>query len=265
MRNFKGFFCVLVAYMCLLLVSCGGGKSSKNKVVTLSEPQITGDLSKYLEIVGNEFEIKEFEGRAYPGIKVTFKRTDAEFPYDVNMVYHTSVFVEDEKTQISLGAEFYDENGAPMHIISPINPGYFDGSPIDLIKLSPGSLGTYTFFIHNEDNEVENISDIKTFKITSIIDGKDRNLIKSISNVSKVNNEWDAALDEFEQYANNYLKLLKKANSGDMNALTEYATMLENAEKLESKLNDAKGELTPNQIKRLNKIAQKIMNAATSV
>lgn len=265
MRNLNGFLCVLMACMCLLLVSCGGGTSSKEKVITLSEPEIAGDLSKYLEIVGNEFEIKEFEGRAYPGIKVTFKRTDTEFPYNMDMVYHTSVFIEEEKTQVSLGAEFYDEKGAPIHIISPKSPGYFDGSLVDLIKLSPGSVGTYTFFIHDDDNDVENIADIKTFKITSIIDGKDRNLITSTSNGSKVNNEWEATLDEFEKYADNYLKLLKKAKSGDMNAVAEYATVLENAESLETKLNGAKGELTPAQAKRFNKIAQKIMNAATSM
>ena len=43
-----------------------------------------------------------------------------------------------------------------------------------------------------------------------------------------------------------------------MSALTEYASMLEKAEKLQSQLDNAKNDLTPAQLKRLNKITMKM-------
>lgn len=47
----------------------------------------------------------------------------------------------------------------------------------------------------------------------------------------KSGNNWDSVLDDYEEYFDQYVKLLKKAKNGDVSALTEYAKMLEKAQK----------------------------------
>ncbi len=72
---------------------------------------------------------------------------------------------------------------------------------------------------------------------------------------------WDSVLDEYEDYVNQYIKLYKKAMEGDMSAMSEYAGMLEKAQSLFSKLENAQGEMTAAQISRMNSIQMKMVNA----
>ena len=77
--------------------------------------------------------------------------------------------------------------------------------------------------------------------------------------------DWDAILDEYEEYMKKTMSIAKKVQSGDMNAAAEYASLMEKAESLSSKLEKANDELTPAQVKRLNKIATKYASDAASL
>lgn len=77
--------------------------------------------------------------------------------------------------------------------------------------------------------------------------------------------KWDELLDEYENYCNKTIEFAKKAKSGDMSAMTEYASLVESASKLQEELNDAKNDLTPAQAARLSKIASKFATAAASM
>ena len=79
---------------------------------------------------------------------------------------------------------------------------------------------------------------------------------------SKSSTNWDAVLNEYESYVNQYISLMKKAQKGDMSAMTEYAKMLEKAENLSDKLDDAEDEMTSAQLSRYMKITNKLANAA---
>ena len=81
----------------------------------------------------------------------------------------------------------------------------------------------------------------------------------------KSGNNWDSVLDDYEEYFDQYVKLLKKAKNGDVSALTEYAKMLEKAQSIGNKLERAKGDLTANQSARFLKIQQKLLNAASDL
>ena len=70
--------------------------------------------------------------------------------------------------------------------------------------------------------------------------------------------DWDAVLDEYESFIDQFLKLYKKAQAGDASALSEYASMLEKAESLGKKLENAEDELTPAQAKRMVELQQKL-------
>lgn len=82
----------------------------------------------------------------------------------------------------------------------------------------------------------------------------------------KVSTEkWDALLDEYEEYLDKTIAFSKKAKAGDMSAMTEYASLIESAQSLQKKLEDAKNELTPAQAARFAKIASKFASAAAAL
>ncbi len=79
--------------------------------------------------------------------------------------------------------------------------------------------------------------------------------------VSTASDNWDKLLDEYEKYVDQYIKTYKKAMSGDMAAMAEYAKLAEKAEKLTDKIDKAKGEMSNAQRKRYMKITQKMIDA----
>lgn len=79
--------------------------------------------------------------------------------------------------------------------------------------------------------------------------------------VSSSSSDWDSALDEYEEYVDEYIKFYKKAMDGDMSAMSEYASLLEKAQSMYDKLDGAQGEMTAEQLARLNKIQMKMVNA----
>ena len=79
---------------------------------------------------------------------------------------------------------------------------------------------------------------------------------------SKSSTNWDAVLNEYESYVNQYIALMKKVQKGDMSAMSEYPKMLEKAERLSDKLDDAEDEMTSTQLSRYMKITNKMANAA---
>lgn len=75
-------------------------------------------------------------------------------------------------------------------------------------------------------------------------------------------NDWDKAIDEYEGYIDQYVKVLKKSKSGDMTALAESAELMEQAESAEKRLEAAKDQgMTTEQIKRFMKLQSKIIDA----
>lgn len=80
----------------------------------------------------------------------------------------------------------------------------------------------------------------------------------STENNTVSSSDWDALLDEYEIYVNKLVDIYKKVQSGDMNAMTEYASLLESAENLNRKLENAKNDMNPAQVARLNKIVSKM-------
>ncbi len=87
----------------------------------------------------------------------------------------------------------------------------------------------------------------------------------SSSTSSSSSSDWDRVLDKFESYTDNYISLLKKAQAGDIDAMTEYIDMMEEAQELADELEDAQGDLTSAQLSRYMRIVNKMTNAAMSM
>lgn len=91
-------------------------------------------------------------------------------------------------------------------------------------------------------------------------DDDDDDLLSESSSAGSSTN-WDEVLNEYEKYVNSYVALYKKAMNGDMSAMNEYASMLENAQSLSRKLESAGSNLTAAQVARMNRINQKMLSA----
>lgn len=84
----------------------------------------------------------------------------------------------------------------------------------------------------------------------------------SKSSATSDSKKWDKILDEYEKYVDSYAKLIKKASSGDVSAMTESAKMLEHAQNLDEKFKDAKGDMSASQLKRYMEITTKMATSA---
>ncbi len=79
---------------------------------------------------------------------------------------------------------------------------------------------------------------------------------------SRGSTDFDEWLTEYENYVNKYISLLKKAKAGDMEAMSEYASMMESAQELSSKIGNVSSDLTASQVARYQRINNKLMKAA---
>lgn len=106
----------------------------------------------------------------------------------------------------------------------------------------------HTWFDEN-DNESSSYDD----------DEEDDSFSSSSSSGSE---DWDAILDAYDRYVTKYISYVNKAANGDMTAMAECASLMQEANDLAEKLQNAKGELSSAQIARYTKIMNKMANAA---
>ena len=85
--------------------------------------------------------------------------------------------------------------------------------------------------------------------------------ISSKDVIAPSSSQWDQVFDSYEKYIDQCAKLYKKAQAGDMSAMTEYASMLEKANDLSSKLDNAKSEMSADQMARFTKLQSKLISA----
>ncbi|MDR2972700.1 MAG: hypothetical protein LBU83_12375 [Bacteroidales bacterium] len=86
-----------------------------------------------------------------------------------------------------------------------------------------------------------------------------------VQTTTKSNTNWDTVLKDYETFIDKYIALMKKVQKGDTSALSESATMMENATELADELSRAYGELTPSQVSKLQKLQTKWVNAIANV
>lgn len=109
-----------------------------------------------------------------------------------------------------------------------------------------------------QPTETEYVDDTISTSTTDMTADNDEAIDNEESSSSE---DWDAILDEYENYCTKLASLSKKAMSGDMSAITEYTSMLESAQSLQEKLEKAESDMTAAQVARLNKIVNKMASA----
>lgn len=244
----------------LLLSACGGNSSQKETASTtlkLGQTNVKGDLSDYFEVVEKDYEIEN--NSMFNVINVELKRIGDDLPFDpdrANPFGVNGMGEYQEDFHVGFGIEILDEKENVVFMKQATGSG-FDGSYStddieNIIRLKNGETGIVRWSVDDKVMEKG-----KTFRITSALKRE-----KGASlNSNKSSSEWDNVLDSYEKYIDQYVKLYKKAQAGDMSAMTEYASMLEKANDLSSKLNGAKSNMSTAQIARFTKLQSKLISA----
>ena len=73
---------------------------------------------------------------------------------------------------------------------------------------------------------------------------------------------WDAVLDAYERCVDKYIALMKKAAAGDVSAVAEYTSLLEEVNEFGEKLGEANSDLSSAQLSRYMRVLNKVTEAA---
>lgn len=84
----------------------------------------------------------------------------------------------------------------------------------------------------------------------------------SMETASSNSEDWDALLDSYEKYVDKTISFMKKSKNGDMTAMKDYLSSLEEAQSLENKMKGAQGNMSAAQWSRYMKILGKLASAA---
>ncbi len=112
----------------------------------------------------------------------------------------------------------------------------------------------------NDDSEAEN--ELEQFS-TDTAEESATDIEYTAEDTSDSNSEdWDEILDSYEEYVDEYIKLMKQVSAGDMDAYSSLATYTEKLAEFGKKLDAASDDITAAQMARYNKISMKMATAA---
>ncbi len=264
----KSIYTIAISIFGVLTLSSCATKLQEVNVKPLST-EISGEIGKYIQIVDNTYKISRSSGKTMGGgynysISVNFKSitpTDQEF---------------DNLREMSL--RVLDMNGTPIEI-QEFEFDYFSESrKLENLLKTEGANDFLTFKGYAKKGTsiqkkgLPKPENIEGFTVTSLAKASIPRSSTSVTSTSSTgisspskssSKNWDKVLADYESYTDKYIQLLKKANSGDMSAMTEYVSMLEKAQALQESLEDADDEMTPAQLQKFMKIQQKLLNAAS--
>lgn len=292
MKNFSYLYTILM----VLLASCSSGVGPKEITPTSTE-FTSGELAKYIEVVDQPSKLTfaeqdGFIATQYIQLKVTlrmskdgFKNVDA---HDINFTGLLSVAIinlvdengidvqdlsikdedllklkklltgsEGDTEEIVFEGEYHNPDDAPEWFkqAKQFTP-YLTG---DVSVESSSEIGLID--VPTEVSDVEDVMEqVSTVMedVVEIMEDVEEGTNNSISSGSE---DWDSLLDTYESYVDKYISYMKKAANGDMSALSEYPTLMEKAQELSEKIENAKDDMSSSQLKRYMNITMKMTNA----
>lgn len=243
-------FSVLAVLITTICISCG----SKITEVTVKNKStdINGYLNGYLEVVDGSYKISMVENNLILNVKLKVVKQ----------------LEESELYEIS--AELLDESDMPLSGLGTFLASYMNFSDDidkinDALKEGTGEITVKLIYSVGEDNSKESEAlkiaseKAKSFSINS--------KIKDDVTISENNGDknWEKILTDYESYTNQCIKLLKKANSGDVSAMTEYLEVLQKAQDIQESFLEAEDDITTAQMERFIKIQKKLIDATSDM
>ena len=259
-----------------IISSCGSKKTddeSFNKSVQLKtyDKKIKGYLSDVFEVIDGSYKF-DYTSNQYTGdgkIQVKIKSISKGDINDYGLTDGNSG---------PLYLSVCDKNGAPISDFDNVESEYTADDLLKDMMKKVGEenwiafkVGTYggkklpddaaSFIITSK--KVEKPSQSESSSNSSSTSSDESSSVTSSSN----SEDFDKVLDDYENYVDEYITVLKKSKNGDASALSEYPALLEKAQSMQQSLSDAKGNngLSASQLGRMVKIEGKMLKAAAEM
>lgn len=292
MKNFSYLYTILM----VLLASCSSGVGPKEITPTSTE-FTSGELAKYIEVVDQPSKLTfaeqdGFIATQYIQLKVTlrmskdgFKNVDA---HDINFTGLLSVAIinlvdengidvqdlsikdedllklkklltgsEGDTEEIVFEGEYHNPDDAPEWFkqAKQFTP-YLTG---DVSVESSSEIGLID--AQTEVSDVEDVMEQVSTVMEDVVEIMEDVEEGTNNSISAGSEDWDSLLDTYESYVDKYISYMKKAANGDMSALSEYPALMEKAQELSEKIENAKDDMSSSQLKRYMEITMKMTNA----
>lgn len=270
----------MIALFAIILSSCGGG--SKEFTVKNNSVDFAGDLQGYLEVVDGNYTVSKPGYELILTIKLkAIKQLESAKEFDEIRLELTdesgmpisgmSTFTisksgwcttESENTKVDNALKSGSGEFAVQFVYDIYSTGGGSLSRTDALKIASKKAKGFSITNSKFKEEAVSSSESSSSSNSSTTDDEDDEEVVTKKSGST---NWDKVLADYESYTDKYIKLLKKANAGDMSAMTEYVEMLEKAQEFQESLENADDDLTPAQLQKFNKIQMKLVNAASGL
>lgn len=271
------------------ITSCGGAKDRK-KELDITNAQVEGDNKDIVSIVDGKYTLVgtikgEMGQQLYIQLKIRLNHPIKGDALHINF------------SNVNIGIEIIDKNDVallnyklPFQDITEFKKFLTEGKEGDVkdfnfaflminkeqyAKLMDDAVSVRLVGMSIEDNDYvdfKNGGKIKNNEETNIDnevteneDKADNDENEDLSEASTGDENFDEWLNEYEEYCNSYIALLKKASKGDMSAIAEYTKMLQKAQGMSKKIDKVEGDLTPAQLAKFQRIQTKLMKAAQNL
>lgn len=243
----------------LIMVSCADN-TIKEKTIKATAISISGDGSNYFKVVDGNYIFKVIKDDVIVGITLELIK-EYEGTKDPKM-YNISL-VPLDKSGVALPGLEVDFYPATESDRDKVN---------DLLESKVGKRVSISFqwsYYSDEKRIIKQImNDVENFEITrtEITIDETANVNASVvSAPAEEKEDWDKVLKSYESYIDQYIKLLKKASTGDATALSDYPAMMEKATDLSDKLDKASDNMSPAQLAKFMKLQTKLVEAASTL
>lgn len=258
MKHLKTIAIAITITTATILSSCGGNNNEGSAIVTPEKTAISGELGEFIQVVQNDYEIVDDWGGNL-NVKIKKIKKIPEGYLENKDIVLTASILQDNGMPISGSEDFEIDYSSKSKLISLL-----EGKSNEEVILLKSLLGGYNHEEHGAKAKKFSISGMLKDKEVSY--GSDSSQIDDSDDTDSVSDEdWDEVLDSYENYINQYIKLMKKAQAGDMDAMVEYAEMMENATDLSEKMSNAGNNLSTSQMSRFLKLQTKLANAAANL
>lgn len=267
------------------ITSCGGGAKDGKKELDVTNAQVEGDNNDVISIEDGKYTLVgsikgEMGQELYIKLKIRLEEPIRTSTDKINF----------ENGSVSV--EIIDKNDvALLNYPLPIQDGMGFKKFITEGKEGDVKEFKFLFLMNNKEQYAKIMDEAVSVRLVGMsiqgnenLDAKDETKVVSsdeenddnteigeedndndLSETTSGDENFDEWLNEYEEYCNSYIALMKKASNGDMSAIAEYTKMLQKAQKMSKKMEDVKGNLTPAQLAKFQRIQAKLMKAAQNL
>lgn len=285
------FRLVFFIFFATVITACGGGSES----VKPASNEVGGQFEGCFKVVDRSYKFKKKDDKCSLNIELT--RTSESLPFSTEKDNICSYGRSYEDTYgVGFGIELIDKDGDIVYKTQPtsgwsIENGYVnDDAPVELIKLASGQTGSIAFELPADDVKnaisfriysiykaptVEQRTSSYSYSAVSSSSTAERNINNddisdndddvSFSTTSSSSSDWDDVIDSYERYVDKYISVLKRVANNDASAMSEYPSLLAEAQSLANKLDTAQDDMSVEQWTRYMKVNQKMAAAISSM